>query len=191
MRGKERARAHLGVQKLHRRPGQREAVEGRRSPAHLVEQNQRATGRRVQDGCRLRHFDHKSRAAARHIVAGAYSRINAVDQTEAHRVGGNETAHLRHQHQHCGLPQVGAFAAHIGPGHQQQARRRRRAFTLWRRFVRGAEVKIVCDEAPLARLFHPLFNHGMPRRHGLEHRLLDQMRTHIAPRCCQVRKTGQ
>ena len=66
-----------------------------------------------------------------------------------------------------------------------------RGFTLWRRFVGSAQVKIVGDEASLARLFHPLLDDGMPRRHSLQHGLLDQLGAHITPRCCQVRETCQ
>ena len=53
------------------------------------------------------------------------------------------------------------------------------------------EIKIVGDEAPFARLFHPLLDHGMARGDSLEHRLLSKLRPHITARCGQMRKAGQ
>ncbi len=52
------------------------------------------------------------------------------------RAGGrHERTHLRHQHDQCGLPQVGGFASHVGAGDEQD------------RLSRRVEIEIVGDKA--------------------------------------------
>ncbi len=52
-------RAHLRVQIFERGPGQREAIEGGGTAAHLVQQDERLRCGGVENGGGLRHFHHK------------------------------------------------------------------------------------------------------------------------------------
>ena len=135
VRGEERLGARVGVNVFDRRPGDRQPVIGRGAAADLVEQDQRARRRRVEDGRRLRHLDHESRAAARQVVGGADAGEDAVHQPEPRRTCGTKRSHLRHQHDQRGLPQIGRLAAHVRPGDQQDGMRR------------AVQIKIVGHEA--------------------------------------------
>ena len=53
--------------------------------------------------------------------------------------GGYKRSHLRHQHDQCGLPQVGGFASHVGAGDEQD------------RLLRAVEIEIVGDKAVVRR----------------------------------------
>ena len=68
VRREQRAAAVDLVQMLERRPGDRQAVEGRGAAADLVEDHKAARPGLVQDRRGLDHLDHEGRAAARQIV---------------------------------------------------------------------------------------------------------------------------
>ena len=85
MRGEQRAAAVDLVQMLDRRPGDREPVEGRGAAADLVEDDQRARARLVEDRRRLDHLDHEGRAAAREIVGRADAAEQPVDDADMGR----------------------------------------------------------------------------------------------------------
>jgi hypothetical protein len=63
MRRKQRAAAIDLVQMLERRPGDRQAVEGRGATADLVEDHKTARSGLVQDRRGLDHLDHEGRPA--------------------------------------------------------------------------------------------------------------------------------
>ena len=74
------------VQVLGHGPGDRKTIEGRRAAANLIQQDQRARRRAVQDRRRLSHLDHERRAAARQIVRRSHARPDAIQQRQAARV---------------------------------------------------------------------------------------------------------
>ena len=86
MRREERQAAVLLGQLVRDRPGEREAVEGRRAAPDLVDQHQALAASR---DCRmyggLGHLDHERRAAAGEIVGGADPRVDRVDAAERAR----------------------------------------------------------------------------------------------------------
>ena len=64
-------------------PRDRDAVIGGRAASDLVEQNETPHRRRVQDGTRLRHFDHECRLPAHEVVARSNANEEAVDESDA------------------------------------------------------------------------------------------------------------
>ena len=85
VRREQRAAAIGLVQVLDRRPGDRQAVEGRGAAADLVEDDERALARLVEDRRGLDHLDHEGRAPAREIVGGADAREQPVDDRRSWR----------------------------------------------------------------------------------------------------------
>src|SRR5207245_1853169 len=69
---KERAAAIDLVEMLECRPGDREAVEGRRTAADLVEDDKSGRPGLVEDRRGLDHLDHKGRAAALRRAGGTH-----------------------------------------------------------------------------------------------------------------------
>ena len=59
VRGEQRATAVRLVQMFDRRPGNRQAVEGRRATADFVKYDERAPRRLIEDGGGLHHFHHE------------------------------------------------------------------------------------------------------------------------------------
>ena len=119
--GEQGAAAIDLVQMLERRPGDREPVEGRGAAADLVEDDQRARPRLVQDRRGLDHLDHEGRAAAGQIVGGADPAEQPVDDADAGARGRHEAAHLRQDRDQRVLPQKRALAGHVGAGDEPQA----------------------------------------------------------------------
>ena len=70
------------VQVLDAGLGDREAVEGRRAAADLVEDDERARRRLIEDRRRLDHLDHEGRAAAGEVVGGADAGKEPVDDAD-------------------------------------------------------------------------------------------------------------
>ena len=70
---------------LGHRPRQAQAVERRRAAADLVEDDEAAGRRRVQNRRGLLHLDHERRLAARDVVGGADAREDAIDDRRAWR----------------------------------------------------------------------------------------------------------
>ena len=95
MRREQGAAAVFLVQMLDRRPGDREPVEGRGAAADLVEDDERAGARLVEDRRGLDHLDHEGRAAAGKVVGGADAREQPVDDADMRRAGRHEGADLR------------------------------------------------------------------------------------------------
>ena len=142
MRGEQRARAVDVVEMLDAGVGDREAVEGRRAAADLVEDDERALGRLVEDRRRLDHLDHEGRAAAREIVGRADAREQPVDDADMRAPRRHVGAHLRERRDQRVLPQIGRFARHVRAGDERDApalaRRRRKDRNHWRRTARRA-----------------------------------------------------
>ncbi len=118
VRGEEGARAVRLVQVLDRRPGDGEAVEGRGAAADLVEDDQRALGRLVQDGGGLDHLDHEGRSSPREIVGGADAAEQAVDDADMGALRRHIAADLRQHGDQRVLAQEGRLAGHVRAGHQ-------------------------------------------------------------------------
>ena len=129
VRGEQRLRPHLrvGREELGDRPGDAEAVEGRRAAADLVEHDQAARGRGVQDVGGLLHLDHERRVAARDVVRCADAREDAIDQRDLRLARRHERSGLRHDAEQRGLPQVGRLAAHVRAGEDHQLAGRARS----------------------------------------------------------------
>ena len=118
VRGEERLRLHLRVlvQVLGHAPRDRDAVERGGAAADLVEHDERARRRVVEDVRRLLHLHEERGASAREVVARADAREHAVERAEAHRGGRHEAARLRHDGDRRDLADVGGLAGHVGPG---------------------------------------------------------------------------
>ena len=143
MRGKQRAAAVLLVQMLDRRPGDRQAVEGRGAAPDLVEDDERALARLVEDRRGLDHLDHEGRAAAREIVGRADAAEQPVDHADPRALGRHEAAHLRQHGDQRVLAQKVDLPAMLGPVMSQSARRLPAA---------AAQIAIIGDErAAVAR----------------------------------------
>src|SRR3546814_17418277 len=95
MRREERAAAVRLVQMLDRRPGDGETIEGRGAAPDLVENNERALRRLVQDGGGLDHLDHEGRAAAPAVVGGSDAADPAVADARKRGPGRAVAAGLR------------------------------------------------------------------------------------------------
>src|SRR5438034_572573 len=95
MRDEQRAAAVLFVQMLDRRPGDRQPVEGRGAATDLVENDQRARPRLIEDRGGLDHFHHEGGAAAGEIVGGADPGEQPVDDADARAARRHEASHLR------------------------------------------------------------------------------------------------
>src|SRR3546814_2113252 len=74
------------------------------------------------DGGGFHHFHHEGGPALREIVRRADPAEQPVDNADAGAVGGNEAARLRQYRDQRVLAKEGRFAAHVGAGHQPQAR---------------------------------------------------------------------
>ena len=136
------------LQLFHDGPGKSQPVKSRRPAADLVEQDQAARRAGVEDGGGLGHFDHERGAAARQIIGGADAREDAVKDAKFGPLGGNETAHLRHQRDQRRLAQIGGLAAHVRPRDDEDEVRR------------GIHVEVVRDE-PAALLAADALDDGM------------------------------
>ena len=143
---------------LDRRPGDGEAVEGRRAAADLVEDHERALARLIEDGGGLHHLDHEGRAAAREIVGGADAREQPVDHADMRRARRHEAAHLRQHGDQRVLAQEGRLARHVGAGDEPDARRPPRSLARMR--GRRREIAIVGDKRARRRA-ERLLDHRM------------------------------
>src|SRR5215204_1298042 len=141
MRREQGTAAVFLVQVLDRRPGDREPVEGRGAAADLVEDDERARARLVEDRRRLDHLDHEGRAPAGEVVRRADAREQPVDDADMRLAGGHEGADLGEHDDERVLAQIGRLAAHVRAGDQRDAAR------LGARACPGArEVAVVRDE---------------------------------------------
>ena len=90
MRGEQGAAAVDVVEPLDAGLRDRQAVVGRRAAADLVEDDEAALGRLVEDRRRLDHLDHEGRAPAREIVGRADAREQPVDDADTRRLAGTK-----------------------------------------------------------------------------------------------------
>ncbi len=172
------------MQMLDRRPRQRKPVVRRRAAAHLIQQHQRARCRRVQNRRRLRHLHHERRPPARHVIARANARIDAIHQPQPHPLRRHKAAALRHDHQQRRLAQIRALAAHVRPGDQQQRR-------LAGSRVARAQMQRVRHKSPRALVLQPPLDHRMPARHELQHPARIHLRPHPSAQRRQMREAAQ
>ena len=126
VRGEERLRPRLRArgEVLGHGPGDAEAIEGRRAPADLVEHDEAARRRGVEDARGLLHLHHERRLPARDVVGRADAGVDAVDDRQLGLPRRHEGAGLGHQAEQGRLSQVRALAAHVRPGDDEQLLRR-------------------------------------------------------------------
>ena len=86
MRREQGAAAIAVVEMLDRSPGDREPVIGRGAAADLVEDDEGARPRLVEDRRGLDHLDHEGRAAAREIVGRADPAEEPIDDADLRRL---------------------------------------------------------------------------------------------------------
>ena len=147
--GEQRLGAERGVvvDVLGHGAGDGEAVVGARASSDLVEDDERPLGGVAQDLRRLHHLDHERRLSRREVVLQPHAGEDAVDDTDARRVGGHEAADLRKQDDERHLTQVGGLARHVGAGEHDDARPASR------------HLRVVGHEPALRQ---DTFDHGMP-----------------------------
>ena len=167
---------HLGplpalVQLLRHRPGDGEAIERGGAAAHLVEEDEAARRRVVQDARRLDHLDQEGALAPREIVLGPDARQDAIDEPDGRRARGDEGADLRHDHEERGLAHEHALAAHVGPGQDDDLA------------AGWVEPKVVGRERRRPRL-----EHRMAAVDDLERLAVVHVRPHVAPLVGDVRQ---
>ena len=121
MRGEQRAAAIAVVQMLDRGPGDGQAVEGCGAATDLVENDQSALARLIEDRRRFHHLDHEGRASARYVVGGADAREQPVDHADLGAARRHETAHLRKDCNQRVLAQIGRLARHVRARQQADA----------------------------------------------------------------------
>ena len=68
----------------------------------------------VQDASGFGHLDHKCALASGQFIARSYTRKDAIGDSHLGLVGGHEASHLSHDRQQRRLPNVSAFAGHVG-----------------------------------------------------------------------------
>ena len=121
VRGEEGA-AFVGlVQIFEAGPGDGKSVVGRRAAADLVEDDQRAFRRLIEDRRGFDHLDHEGRASARQIVRRADAAEQAVHRADMRAFRRNVATHLRHQRDQRVLPQKRRFPRHVRAGEQPEA----------------------------------------------------------------------
>ena len=139
----------LLVQMLDRRPGDRQAVEGRGAAPDLVEDDQRAFAGLIEDRGGLHHLDHEGRASAGEIVGRADAREQAVDDADLGPLRRHEAAHLREHDDQRVLAQERRLARHVRAGEQPDSPRAR--------ILRRRKIAVVGDE----RIADRLLDHGV------------------------------
>lgn len=113
--GREQAEAaNVGRNVLADGPRETETVIGRSTAAELVDDDQRITSGRPQDGGRLEHLGHERRHALELAVASTHTRKDAVKDGQLGRVGGDKAAQLGHERNDANLANVRRLAAHVG-----------------------------------------------------------------------------
>ena len=129
-------------------PSDGQPIECRGAAPDFIEQHEARGSGVVQDSGDFAHFHEKSRAPPGQIVAGADAREDAVGDGQLRLSSGNEGAHLRHQHNQRGLPEIRGLATHVGPGDEQKL------------LPPGLEAEVVRNKT-LALLPKQLFDHRM------------------------------
>ena len=165
------AAAVLLVQMLDRRPGDRQAVEGRGAAADLVENDEGARGRLIEDRGGLDHLHHEGGAAAREIVGRADPREQAVDDADPRRFRRHEAPRLGEHRDQRILAQIGRLARHVRPGDERDAP--------GRTALRRRKIAVIGDERRSV-LGQRLLDHGMAPAGDDEIAARIDLRPHIA-----------
>ena len=142
------------VQVLDGGKGDGQAVIGRRSPADLVEDDQRPFAGLVEDRRRLDHLDHEGRASFGEIVGSPHPAEQPVDDPDmgpGRRHVGTDLG--KHGHEGV-LAQEGRLAAHVRPGQQPD---RAGVGIVGRR-----QIAVIGDERVAAPRLQRSLDHRMP-----------------------------
>ena len=134
------------------RPCQRESVERRGAAAHFVHQNQAVARGVVKNVGGLRHLHHERGPPTGQVVGRADAGKDRIDRPEARRFRRHEAAAVRQQHDQRRLPHVGALAAHVGSGDEQQLSGWRKA-----QIVRHEAVDLMLDDEMTAAFYFDRF----------------------------------
>ena len=102
------------------RPGDGHTVVGGRAPADLVQNQQRAGGGVFQHGRHLGHLHHEGGLPRAQVVGRADAGKHPVHHPDPGGTGGDEAAHLRHEHDEGHLTHIGGLARHVGSGDDGQ-----------------------------------------------------------------------
>ena len=121
VRRKQGARADAVMQILDHRPRQAHAVVGAGPPPYLVEDDQAAVGRVVQNVGDLLHLHQECAAPCGNVVGGADSGEDTVDEPDARGGGGDKRPNVRQQGDERRLAQVGRLAGHVRAGDDQHS----------------------------------------------------------------------
>src|SRR4051812_14976124 len=117
--GREQGPAlHLVMHRLDDRPRDRKPIVSRGAASDLVEDDEASLGGLREDGRRLDHFYHESRAAAGKIVRGADAAEQAVDYTDGRFSRGDKAAGLREHGDERRLAKEGRLTPHVWTGDQ-------------------------------------------------------------------------
>ena len=122
MGGEEGLRAEVRavMEELNHRPGDGEAVIGGRATPDLIQDDERARCGIVQDIGRFGHLNHESGLPCRQVLLGTYSCEDAVDYSDACRIGRHEAAHLGHKDNQSHLSEIGRLPRHVWAGQDDQ-----------------------------------------------------------------------
>ena len=131
MRREQGKRAHPGGHVPGCGPRQRQAVERAGAAPDLIHQDQAALGRRIEDQCGLGHLDHESRAAAGQVIAGADTRMDAVNRPDDGPFSRHEGADSSQNHDQGGLAHVRRLAAHVGSRDHEHRRGLIKVHVVW------------------------------------------------------------
>ncbi|KUG19082.1 abc1 family protein group 11 [hydrocarbon metagenome] len=119
--GKEGAGAERSpaVDELHHRPGDAVAVQRARAAPDLVEHEQAARRRVVQDVCQLQHLHHERALPAREIVKRPDPGEDPVHDPDRRVRRRHKAPHLGHDADQGDGAHVGRFPGHVRPGDDQ------------------------------------------------------------------------
>ena len=153
-------------------PGQRQAVKGAGTTAHLVHQHQTVGGRIVQDIRSFGHFHHKGRPSARNVIGTAHTSENTINWPDYRTFSWHVAANVSQQGNNRYLPHIGRFTAHVRAGDDLHA-------------LLLIEVCVVGDKGIGDQSFH----HGMAALLNVKQRVINQLWSNKAQRLsafCQV-----
>jgi hypothetical protein len=118
---KKRASSDPIVQVFQYSPGDGEPVLGGGAPSDFVEDHEAALGGLAENGGRFHHLDHEGALPTRQIVVRTDTTEDAIDESDAGACRGDEGTDLRQEHDQGDLPKIGALAAHVRSGDQEEA----------------------------------------------------------------------
>ena len=120
MGGEKRAATQSIVQMFGHTPGNGESIESGGATANLIKDDQTAIGGIIENGSGLVHFHHEGGLPLGKIIAGPDTGEDAIDEADFRLRGGQITADLCHENEQGRLPDVGAFARHVGAGENDE-----------------------------------------------------------------------